>query len=355
MDFKKEIAALKKEVDAELIVYLDRVIKQTREEDKTIAGMLEYFKKILLAGGKRIRPIMMVYGYLAAGGTNRKEIIKTAVSIELAHAFLLMHDDIVDRDDLRHGKKTMHAHYRDYARVHFNATDSEHFGMATALIMGDLAYALANDVLFSAQFDAERVVVAMKKLQEVVGRTAIGEVQDVIMEYKGHATEQEILAMYINKTARYTFEGPLHLGAMLVADNEKLCKQLSAFAVPLGIAFQLRDDYLGIFGSSKKTGKPVGSDIAEGKMTLLVARALQKADRSQRKSIQNLLGDSSITKRDVITFQKLMTDTGAKGEIDKEIEHYVTTAQEAVAAIELAPNVEAFLMSLAEYIHVRDK
>lgn len=355
MDVKKELATIKKAVDHQLLVYLDDVITEARKEDQLIASMMTYFKKTLLAGGKRVRPAMMQYGYMAAGKESDDVIVKASISIELMHAFLLMHDDIVDRDDYRHGLKTMHAYYRDHSKNLFSSErENEHFGVSTGIVMGDFVHTLGNDVLFSADLPPQNIINAMKKMQDVVGRTAVGEMQDVIIEFKGAATEEEILRMYENKTARYTFEGPLRLGAILAGADDAFCEELSAFAIPLGIAFQLQDDLLGIYGSQEKTGKPVGSDIAEGKITLLVARAYEKATREQKKQLDALLGNPHIAVGDCDVFRDIMKGTGAYDRVIADIEKYTQKAYDAAQQMDIPKQVKDFFCGLAVYLQNRE-
>lgn len=354
MEFKDQLRMLKKDVDHEIEVYLDSVIKESEKTDVFVAAILKYFKKTILSGGKRIRPIMVYWGYIGAGGSDKEEIIKASISIELIHAFLLMHDDIVDRDDLRRGKKTIHAKYRDYHKKFLLGDDSEHFGTSVGIISGDLVYSLGNQVLFSSNFSPDLVVGALKKMQDIVGLTCIGEMQDIYMEYSRRVSEEDILKMYENKTARYTFDGPLKLGSMLAGADDQFCERLTKFAVPIGIAFQIRDDILGVFGNEKKTGKPVGSDIAEGKRTFLVSRAYKKANGEQKKLLDKLLGNQDLSSEDVKDFQQILIDSGAKEDVDIYVERLLDDARSALAEIDMDRNASIFLENLIEYLNKRE-
>jgi geranylgeranyl diphosphate synthase type I len=355
MNIKREMQILKEEIDQEMVTYLDGVIKEAKKTDVFTASAIRYFKKTMLAGGKRIRPIMMYWGYHAAGGTNRKEIIKTSISIELIHAFLLMHDDIIDRDDLRHGKKTIHAHYRDYYKRFFCGSDAEHFGKSIAIISGDLVYSLGNQVLFSSKFEPRTIVRALNKLQEIVGLTCVGEIQDIYMEYGHKVTRQAILRMYENKTARYTFDGPLKLGAILADADDDFCKKIEKFSIPVGIAFQIRDDMLGIYGDAKKTGKPVGSDIAEGKRTLLVETALKNADKKTKKEIMSLLGNQKIDDKGVKRFQHIMEETGALADVERYMQELIVDGKNALMQMNISDDARKFLSALVTYLSDREK
>ena len=354
MEFKQQLQTLKKEIDHEIEIYLDSVIKEAEETDIFMVTILKYFKKTILAGGKRIRPIMMYWGYVGAGGKNHKAIIKASISIELIHAFLLIHDDIIDRDDLRRGKKTIHAKYRDYHKKFLVGDDSEHFGTSIGVISGDFVYSLGNQVLFASDFAPELIIKALNKMQNIVGLTCVGEIQDVYMEYSKNVEEGDILKMYENKTARYTFDGPLKLGAMLAGADDKFCDALTKFAVPIGIAFQVHDDILGVFGNEKKIGKPVGSDISEGKKTFLVARAYKNATKVQKNELSGLLGKKDLLLSDVEKFRDVVVATGARDEVDQYTNKLLLDAEKVLKELKVTREAREFLGVLVQYLSSRE-
>ncbi len=354
MEFSKELEEFKFQIDKIMEKKMDESIAEAAEDDEIVADMLRYFKKTLLVAGKRVRPCMMYYGYLAAGGTDKKKIMDTAICVELIHSFLVMHDDIVDRDDIRHGMKTIHAHYRDYANKNYKTKDSKHFGVSVGIIMGDTIYSIANQVLFSSKFEAGLIIKAMNKLQEIVRYTALGEMQDIIMGYKKKATEKEILKMYENKTAKYTFEGPFQLGALLAGITSEKAKKISEFAVPLGIAFQLQDDFLGVFGNEKKTGKPFASDIIEGKQTLLVTRAVSLAPHNDKNKIKKLLGKKDISKIEIDEFVSILNSSGAVKSIAKDTEEYLNKATSIINMSEIPRDIKNFLLGMILYLKKRE-
>lgn len=355
MDFNKELEKFKFQIDKILEEKMDEAILEAKKDNKIIADMLKYFKKTLLAGGKRIRPCMMYYGYLAAGGTNKQEIMNVSICIELIHSFLLMHDDIIDRDEMRHGMKTIHTKYKNYAERNYNTDDAEHFGISVGIIMGDIIYSIANQILFSSKFKSKLIINAINKLQEIVRYTALGEMQDIIMEYKQSSNDEEILKMYENKTAKYTFEGPFQLGFILANDtSDDTINNLSKFAIPLGIAFQLQDDFLGIFGDKKKTGKPVASDIIEGKKTLLVNRALSFTSCNEREIIRNLLGKKDITDTEIKEFVTILNSSGAVKSVENDIRKYLKQAVNELNNSEMPKNAKDFLLGMILYLKERE-
>ncbi|OGI16630.1 MAG: hypothetical protein A2Z52_02000, partial [Candidatus Moranbacteria bacterium RBG_19FT_COMBO_42_6] len=311
MDIVKKLEEMKKRVNPEIDKYFERVIKETEKVDKNITEAVKYVRRIVMSGGKRARAIFMYYGYLAAGGREFEKIIKTSASIELIHAFLLIHDDIIDQDAKRHGVTTIHEHYKAIGSKFLKNKDPKHFGNSMAIIIGDMVGALGNQIIFESKFKPKRVIQALHRLQGIVSFTVVGQTEDIYIENKGKATEKEIMKMYENKTAKYTIEGPLHLGAILAGADEKFLKALSEYSIPVGIAFQIQDDILGVFGDEKKLGKSVGSDIRQGKQTILVAKAFEKADSEQRKILSGALGKKDLTMKDLENFRKVIINTGS--------------------------------------------
>ncbi len=351
---EKTLADFKKKIDKEIEKYFNIVIKETVQRDALMAEAVKYVKRTVLAGGKRLRPAFMYYGYLAVSGKEKEKILKTAVSVELVHTFLLIHDDIIDRDKKRHGMDTANFHYEKIGKKFFKKNDFEHFGNSMALITGDMVGALGNQIIFDSHFKAEDIMRALSKLQSIISLTVIGQAQDIYIGYRNRATEDQVLAMYENKTAKYTIEGPLQLGAILGGAEEKIMEELSAYALPLGIAFQIQDDILGIFGSEKKLGKRVGADIAEGKQTLLIVRAKEKAGAAQRRKLENILGKKDLTAQNISDFRKTIKETGALDYARAMAQRLVTEAKEAAEKMDIHVEAKEFLLGIADYMANRE-
>jgi geranylgeranyl diphosphate synthase type I len=292
--------------------------------------------------------------YFGVGGKERKKILKVAAAIELVHLFLLVHDDIIDRGDLRHGQMTLHKRFAQQKRKNISAGESEHFGESVAIIVGDMLYAVANRIMLEAGFSSQVTVLAVAQLQKIVATTIIGQSQDIAIEHKGSATEQEVLAMYENKTARYTFEGPLHLGAILAGcEDKKTFTLLSSYAIPLGIAFQIQDDILGVFGSKVGIGKSVASDIEEGKQSLLVVRARLAASPAQKNQLEAILGKKKTTRSEIKTFQDVLKATGALAYAENLTTIYFNKGKQEIEKAIILPAARAFYIGLVEYLKNR--
>jgi len=354
MNAKNSLQNYKQKVDPELENFFQKVIVENKKIDINIAGAIDYVRQITLAGGKRARAAFMYYGYLGAGGKNKKAITQASISIELIHAFLLIHDDIIDQDDLRHGISTTHIHYDKMAQKYFKNKNASHFGNSMAIVVGDMINALGNRALLESKFPPSLITRAMQYLQSIIFMTIVGETEDILIENRGQATEKEILQMYKNKTAKYTIEGPLHLGAILAGANTKLLQALSDYAIPTGIAFQIQDDILGIFGTKSKTGKPIDSDIRQGKQTILVAKALENANKKQKVILKNCLGNNNLTAQDLNNFKQVIINTGSLEYAQTMAEKLISKAKKEITKQRIPKESKEFLINIADYMLNRE-
>ncbi|MFA7319633.1 MAG: polyprenyl synthetase family protein [Parcubacteria group bacterium] len=356
MDVIEKLKEYKSRLDPLLKIYFKKKIKQLKKSDILAVEAVETIADFTLAGGKRIRPALVYYGYLAAGGKDEKKILEASMSIELIHIFLLIHDDIIDRDARRHGVATVHERYKKIGRMISSKEDSLHFGNSMAMLAGDMASAMAYEIIFNSPFAPETIISALDKLQKIVYTIVPGEMLDVVMEMRKKSSEEEVLRMYEGKTSSYSFEGPLHLGAILSGEkDEKILENFSAYAMPIGKAFQIRDDIIGLFGSEKKVGKPIGSDVIEGKQTILLVKALEMGNREQKGMIKKYLGKKDLVPAELEKFRQAIRATGALEYSQNLSQKLVAEAKAALERIKF-DNDEAreFLVALADYIIVRE-
>jgi geranylgeranyl diphosphate synthase type I len=354
MNFEKTLQDFKRKFDREIAIYLDKTIKEAENRDIVITDAIKYIKDLTLAGGKRIRPALMYYGYVGAGGKEKGKMIRTAVSIELIHMFLLIHDDVIDRDIARHGKDSVNRKYEKLGARFFPNKDLKHFGNSMAIAIGDMVAALGNQIIFNSGFDEKLVMKALSGLQSIVSYTVIGEVKDLYIEYKNKASEKDVLGMYEYKTAKYTIEGPLHLGAIIGGAKDDTLKKISEYSIPVGIAFQIQDDILGIFGDEEKLGKKVGSDIKEGKITLLVVKAREKANERQKRLLNEVLGKKNLAFEEVESFREIIRGTGSLDYAKNLAMKYIEKGKRALADIEIKKETKDFLLGMADYMIERE-
>lgn len=352
MEALELLGKFKERFDKELKGYFQKKIVQAQKNDPLAAEAVKLIADFALASGKRIRPAIVYYAYLASGGSNKEDILGVSMSMELTHTFLLIHDDIIDRDQKRHGVPTLHERYKKIGRRLAPKKDAVHFGNSMAMLAGDMSAAMANEIIFNSPFSPEVIVKALDKLQQIVYTIVPGEMLDIVLEMRSHASEEEVLKMYEGKTSSYSFEGPLHLGTVLAGIFEgKIFSDYSAYASPLGKAFQIRDDILGVFGNERKIGKPVGSDVIEGKQTLLVVRVLEHGNRQQKQVIRKYLGKKDLTEKELEEFREAVRQSGALEYCQKLSEDLVGQSLAALSKVDFKnADSKIFLEGIARYI-----
>jgi len=334
---------------------LDQLEKQT-PPDPAFALIFEELRGLIKAGGKRIRPIFMFWGYTAASGSETDIILEVGTALELVHLCALVHDDIMDGSTTRRGRRTPHLAFADAHEKNHWKGNSTHFGTSAAMMAGDLILVLADRLMEHAARDGDGWHRSFTHFTEMRLEVVIGQYLDLVEGYRHLANSNTALEIAKLKTAKYTVERPLLIGAALANSPISLESTLSAFGIPLGIAFQLRDDLLGAFGDEKRTGKPVGIDFREGKQTYLVARLRELGTPAQWKLVDSLLGNPDITEKDMNDMRDIFLTSGAVNDVENRID---TLAEEANNVIESAretipDHVVDALTTLAQKIAYRD-
>ena len=337
-------------VDARLTELLGVERDRWAALDPELAHPIDEIARLVLSGGKRLRPAFCHLAYVGAGGGPDDVIdIDAGAAFELMHAFALFHDDVMDDAATRRGQQTTHAVAAANHQQHGWAGESRRFGEGVAILVGDLAFVYADQLLEAAPVEAIRI------WNELRIELNIGQYLDIVgsVQRERDVVRAERICRY--KSGKYTIERPLHLGAVLAAPEraDVLLPQLSAYGLPLGDAFQMRDDVMGAFGDTTVTGKPVGGDLIEGKPTPLLARAVARSDRSQR-AVLDLVGNPALSDRDVERIQDVIIATGALDELEKHIASLTEAAIDALDAAELTDDAKAELVALARYVSFRD-
>lgn len=353
MDSEKAVGILKEykvKVEKELESYLDEKVKEAGRISDFARELVENIKEYNMRGGKRLRPVLAVFGYKCLGGENEKEILKAAVSIEIMQAFLLIHDDIMDDSDLRRGKPAVHKIYEKIAKERFPDVKAGKFGENIAIIAGELLEIWGIEPIMNAGFPAENRLKAVDKYKEVAAGTAFGQVMDTLNGGRDDVEEEDVMLVHKLKTAGYTVEGPLHIGAILAGAKPADLKVLSEYAVPLGQAFQLQDDILGMFADEEDLGKPADSDLKEGKRTLLIVKALENGSREQKEKILAALGNAEAGRGQVEEVRRIIADTGSLDYSKKLAENLVAKAKKAIEKSRFEKEGKDFLLGIADYM-----
>jgi geranylgeranyl diphosphate synthase type I len=312
----------------------------------------------LLAGGKRLRPAFCYWGWRGAGGPDCPEIINAAAALELLHAGALVHDDLMDASDTRRGQPAVHRQFEArHADRGWHGSASA-FGMGAAILLGDLLICWTDEMFHASGLPADALRRGRPVFDRMRTEVFAGQYLDLLGQAAGDETVAGALRVVEFKTAKYTIERPLHLGAALAgagpdlaydggtADGDgSLAAAYTAYGLPLGIAFQLRDDILGVFGDPAQTGKPAGDDVREGKRTVLLAIARSRATAGQAQVIDRYLGDPLLDEAGTAEIRAAITGTGAVAECERMIARH---ASEAIAALDGAPMTGEAREALAE-------
>jgi len=335
-------------VEARIDTLLATEHKRWVEVDAALGDPLDALRDFVAAGGKRLRPAFCACAFVGAGGTLDNEVVvDVAAALELVHTFALVHDDIMDGSELRRGRDAVH---RQFARQHEAGLwrgPARRFGDGMAILVGDFAFVYADILLRGAPpaaqaiFDELRIELCVGQSLDLVGTATA----------RTDAPTARRIATY--KSGKYTVERPLHLGAALAGRYAELSDTLSAIGLPMGEAFQLRDDVLGAFGETAVTGKPVGDDLREGKPTPLIAIASARATDRDRELLGQL-GSADLTESDIAALQALFVRTGALDDVEAAIDRLVVESRAALASAPVSDTARGWLDDLAAYVAWRD-
>lgn len=292
-----------------------------RKMDERYALLWDAIQSLLLAGGKRFRPFMLLLAYSSYAQTDDKEAIYPAVvAQEILHAAVLMHDDIIDRDIVRYGVKNIAGQYEtSYATYLSDEHERRHFAMSSAILAGDILLSDAHRLLWRLDRSPE----VIRKADEILSRAVFEVIGGELFDTEATilpvgSLSPTVIARY--KTASYSFVSPLSMGAALAAADEKEITLLEQFSEYVGIGYQLRDDLLGVFGNTAQTGKSTSSDITEGKRTLLIEQFDEIASQEQKADFYALFHNPTITNEELERAKQLLVEAGARKKIEDTIE-----------------------------------
>lgn len=338
---------LRTQIEEALGVFLESRRFDLRDIGIELDPVAENIASYVLTGGKRLRPLFAYWGYRGAGGTHDIAVIRAVSSLELIHACALMHDDVMDASDTRRGKPAIHKRFAAIHREQGLSGDADKFGVAAAILLGDLALVWADQMLHTSQVAKDAMLRALPVIDEMRVEIMSGQYLDVLEQALASQSIERSLRVARLKSAKYTVERPLHFGAALADAGQALIESYSRFGMPLGEAFQLRDDLLGVFGDPAETGKSAGDDLREGKRTALIAATLDRASGTQAAFIEQHLGRATLGVPDVIRMREIIVDTGAAAHTEELIERGLASALAALDTAEIEPAARERLGELA--------
>jgi len=349
-----KLQSYKKLVDKEFKAFFKKQLVESKKIDNSAYQMTKFLKEFNLRGGKRIRAALIFYGFKCFSNkkSDDKDLLKVSIAMELIQSFLLIHDDIIDRDELRRCGPTSHKFFEEIGEKDFkfetDINEKKHFGTAMAIFAGDLCAALANTILTKIKIANKNEVIY--EINKIIRNTTFGQIIDVRSGYDNIFSEKTTLKIYKLKTANYSIELPLKMGAILAGATEKEIKKIKKYAEPLGIAFNIQDDLLELFGEKKKFGKPMGSDLKEGKKTLVILKTLEKSTKKEALFIKKNLGNKNISKKDIEKIKKIMIETGAFDYCIKYAKSLIKKANAIIAKQNYKPEGKSFLIGIGNYL-----
>ncbi len=346
-------------VSREMTRFLD---SQEAATSRVVTSELLDLARTFTGGGKRLRPAFCYWGHVAASGhpADPTGLLRAAASLDLLHVSALVHDDIIDASDTRRGIPAAHHQFAAHHRELHGRGDADDFGRAAAILLGDLLLMWSIELFDVSGLPADRMARARPLLSAMRTEVTCGQYLDVGASFgvSGATDLNEELAVARRileyKTARYSVLRPLQVGAALGGGDVALESALADFGSLVGSAFQMRDDVLGVFGDPDVTGKPAGDDLREGKRTVLVLTALQRADAAQRATLEGVLGKNGMSDEQLRSARSIIEATGALAEAERLITDDVASAIQLITRTPMTDEGRTALVRLAELSAQRD-
>jgi geranylgeranyl diphosphate synthase, type I len=302
------------------------------------------------AEGKRLRPALLLLGFRAAGGTDLDAVDGPALALELLHTCALMHDDVIDRAATRRGRPTVHVSFAERHRAAGWRGSSAAYGEAMAILIGDLAFVQADELFLEAVVPNAALLSAFRRFTALREEVMVGQTLDLHAATAGTTDREVALTIATLKSGRYSVARPLEVGALLAGAPERIVEGLGRFGDPLGRAFQVRDDLLGVFGDADEMGKSTASDLAEGKRTLLVAEAYARTDDDGRAVLDRHLGDPALTGDAAARLRDLIEDCGARDAAERFVTDSIEMSRRSLADLDLPGDVQDTLDGIAVWV-----
>ncbi len=356
--FGERLERYREAVDRELARLLEAKARAAEAEAPAARKLVEALTGLVESGGKRLRPALVHHAYLACGGRSAEEALPLALAAELLHTYLLIHDDIMDHAELRRGRPTAHALFRELHAARGFRGAADDFGRSIAILVGDLAASYAFELAAGLDGPAERRAAVERSFAAMAQEVIHGQYLEILAGVDRAPSEDDLLRVLRLKSGRYSVERPIELGALLAGASARQLAALGRYGRAVGEAFQLQDDLLGMFGDAATVGKPVGADLAEGKFTFLVYHALGQASPGDRAWLEAARGNAALTGADRRWALEILESTGAAARVRAMVAERLETAREALvqASLPASPAADeghAFLEGLIEFSRER--
>ena len=344
---------MRKDINAALMQFIQNENKYLSKIGPELDPVANGIEKFLLDSGKRLRPLFAYVGFLATGSLSSVEIIRAISSLELIHACALIHDDVMDGSDTRRGAPSIHKLFEALHSKDNLQGSSTKFGVASAILMGDLALVWSAQMLHTSGIKNDELITVLPFYDEMRVELMAGQYLDVFEQSLATQSVERSLKVARYKSGKYTIERPLHFGGSLGGASKELLEAFTNYGIPLGEAFQLRDDLLGVFGDPTETGKPSGDDLREGKRTALIAITMDRADTSQLKYLSKYFGDPNLSSEQIGHIQEIIVNTGAQSHIESMIEQLAQRSLSTLAFDGISPVGKDLLTQLVHISTIR--
>lgn len=365
--YRSSLSAVPEAVNSRLKQYISDSQTEFSYINPLIDDALEILADFTINGGKRVRPTFAWAGVravlelsdaeaaadftqLANSGMTADGLLSAISSLEFIQACALIHDDIIDKSDTRRGAPTIHRTFEAAHQKQYWQGEAAHYGISQAILVGDLALAWADDMFNMAAIGEKARVRARGAWRAMRSEVISGQMLDIALEANGSEYVKDSMDVIKYKTASYTVARPLHIGASLAGASEELTRQLRSIGHDIGVAFQLRDDQLGVFGDPEVTGKPSGDDLRSAKRTTLINFALEQASEAQLTTMREKFGripEGADGEATVNELREAITDTGAAARVETLIEQHADHAIDNIVAARLSRELTDELIAYA--------
>jgi geranylgeranyl diphosphate synthase type I len=344
---KATLKSVRSAVEEELSIFLNRESTYLNSISSDLSPVSDSLTSFLLDSGKRLRPLFAYAGFAAAGGNLEKSATRAMAALELLQACALIHDDLMDGSDTRRGKPSIHRHFETVHVQEQLDGFAPQYGLSAAVLLGDLALVWSDQMLNTAGLTTEQYARVLPFYNEMRVELMAGQFLDIHEQTQKDTSVDRSMKIARYKSGKYTIERPLHLGAAMTISSKDVTDALSAYGLPLGEAFQLRDDLLGVFGDPSVTGKPAGDDLREGKRTVLIAMTNERQSESQREAARKYFGKPDIDADGVAILQEIIESTGARAELEATIDRLTEESLAAAQSKVFTDDGKALLVELA--------
>lgn len=353
-----DLKIFKAEFDDLLVGFLKGKRQKLQEQnfpEEFLRG-IDVIESFALSGGKRLRPWLFCKAYVVNGGSlSEKEVLRLSLSLEILHIYFLIHDDILDHDEVRHNAPTAHVGCRRWVGEVAGGPVGEEVGVGLAMLLGDLVYAWVGEPIMSSELAFDLKLALLSKISQTVETTIAGETLDVFSAWRKDFAESDALLLAELKTAHYTLAAPLEMGLMAAGGGDREERDfLCQLSLPLGIAYQLQDDILGIFGTADVIGKPVGSDLREGKRNFLLLNALKNAAPQEKAILLQALEKGENHPAYLNRVQEVVKKSGALSLTERKIANRFEQFEQVMKANEQLSAKYAFIADLVKLVRYRN-